>query len=1099
MTNRIASKDVLSQTYSVRLTLFGSFQLTIAGQPAKKFRTTKSRALLAYLAMAHGQPVLRSALTEFLWSDYLSSSARASLRQAIADLRKILTDVDLLQADYHNVQLLIDPALFYCDVLHFDELLAACEQHSHPSILHCEPCQNRLREAIALYSGTFVENLPEVDSEPFNGWLENQRAHYAERIAYSKALLSNTIEGHSRPLGNLPTPLTPLIGRHQDLHTLAEKLRHPVYRCLTLIGPGGIGKTRLALALGADQAHAFLDGVWFVDLAVLAADVTPTSAQSKPVRQPAETSAETSAEEATTAKDRLHDRLAAAILLARGISLQGATHPTLQLQSFLQDKTLLLILDNFEHLSAGASYLPQLLQAVPTVRLLVTTRHRLPFQGQQLFRVDGLPWPAAETVASSSTATLVAQYPSLQLFLERAALTETTFSLDTPTLAAMIEICRLVEGLPLALELAAALLETHTLDAIGQMIRANYHVLQSSFHDLPPRQRSVEAILQTAWQLLTPYEAQILARCALFQGGFTVDAAQAVTDAAPADLELLLYKSLLQRAVVAGTERYRMHELVRQFATEQLAKDPVAVQQIREYHAVYYLTLIAGWQPVDEAERAFRIVVQPEIENVETAWRWALVSDQLVLLPGAIEGMVEFYEMTGSFYAAETLLKRSISQVRARLAGFSVPATPPDKATPGDGTHAIIKEIAPPAQRRISQPLLTQLLAALLMQLDYVYSIGLAQQEEAKAVATEALALANALPNAPTNAKLIVRSYHVLVAVAYGTSNFEEGQELGETALQLAQQHNLPRETAMCLSATGLVATARQDYATALRYLPQALKWAEDARDIRKALLFRNQLGTLYRELGNFDQALRCFEQNLPAIQERDDTYNLALVKASLGLLGVMLGDYPAAALALQEGYQWFDALGEKRIMIDCLAILGYLALQQGNYTEAEATCQRVLAHPHVQISAQQVAWLTLGDLYAAQQSWPAAHNAYTQLKTVSTGPDVPGILLIAKCGHAALQLAQGEADAALVALEELLPLFDRELFDTFFSASRFLLPAYQILAAHDDPRASTILDEAWQIVMGYAEKISDRRLRSCFLSNVSIHCQLQQLIEGRT
>ncbi|MCB0061355.1 MAG: hypothetical protein KDE19_04550, partial [Caldilineaceae bacterium] len=490
MSKLLNRKKQATKDLSIAISLFGALEATSHAGGSKgrehKFRTTKSRALLAYLLLADGQRLLRTTLTELLWPGYLAASARASLRQAVTDLRKLFADLDLLHTDYHSVQLRLDSTQLTCDVLRFDELLDACAQHAHDTVSTCSICQSRLREAEALYSGPFLANLPDVDSAPFNQWLGRQRTYYATRMADCQAQLHDTVTVPEKPFSNLPSPLTPLIGRLQDVQALTKKLFHPVYRCLTLVGPGGIGKTRLALALGMEHVAAFPDGVWFVDLGALApAAKAPTQPTLQaPPQAPLQMTTQTDGE-LTPEQTQLHDRLAAAILGTLGLTLQGAMRPAAQLQTYLQEKRALLILDNFEHLSAGAAYLAQLLQTAPALRLLVTSRHRLALQGQQLYHVTGLAWPATETVATTPTSALVEQYPSLALFLERATLTEQPLTPDGATLATVAEICALVEGVPLALELAAALLETHTLDAIVGLIRESYQVLAGMFHDLP--------------------------------------------------------------------------------------------------------------------------------------------------------------------------------------------------------------------------------------------------------------------------------------------------------------------------------------------------------------------------------------------------------------------------------------------------------------------------------------------------------------------------------------------------------------------------------------------------------------------------------------
>lgn len=1056
------------------ISLFGSFQIIVAEQPESKFRTNKSRALLAYLLLARGQPVLRTSLIELLWPGYRKESALASLRQVLTDLRKTFAPLKVLRTDYHSVCLLIDPAVIACDAIRFDALLDACAEHAHQALTSCPLCQQRLQEALALYTGPFLANFPAVDSVPFQRWIETQRQYYADRVVHSQAGLRPLGAIAVKPPGNLPTPLTPLLGRARDLQELADRLQHPVYRCLTLVGPGGIGKTRLALALGAQQT-AFPDGVWFVDLAALAPPMVASNALLA-----------AGAAEATP-QDQLHDRLATAILTARGLTLQGATRPSVQLLTFLQDKTLLLILDNFEHLSAATNFLAQLLQGAPMVRLLVTSRHRLALQGQLLYQVAGLAWPEPTAVATVAADKLVAQYASLQLLLERATLTQRAVLLDAPTLVAIVAICQAVEGIPLAIELAAALLERHTLVTVAQMVRTNYRALQSSYQDLPPRQRSAQAVLHTAWQLLTTEEAQTLARCAVFQGGFTCGAAQSVAGATPRTLEALLHKSLLHQTVTeprldadnparvaVGTVRYHMHELVRQFATEQLRQQAKLAQATHARHATYYLALVTTWQPTAEAEQIFRAAMQADLENVESAWHWALTSDQITQLTPAVEGMTEFYEMVGAFHAAAALFQRSVAAVHTQLAATAVTAV-------GEAATAV-------------QPLQT-LLATLLMQLGYVYSVGLAQLQTARSFAEEALALAQSLEDV----KLMVRSYHGLAAIAYGESQFTHGEALSRRALQLAQEGGLRREEIMCLSALGMMISGRQDFTTALHYLRPALALAEATADLRKGMLVRNQLGGTYRDMGDFSQALRCFEHNLMLTQQNHDVYTIAVGNANLGFLYLLLGNYPAAAAALEVGYQRFRAFGEKQLMYDCLAVLAYLCLLQGDYGQASETCQYILTQSEIRISAQQVVWLTLGDLYTVQDDWPAAQAAYTQLAALSQQTAEVGIKLLGQCSIARTLIEQQQTAAALAALEELLPHFTPTCFDTFFSAQRFLLTAYEILVANADPRAMTMLQQAWQIVTGVAEKISDPQLRASYLTNVATNRRVGQLVRAHS
>jgi tetratricopeptide (TPR) repeat protein len=522
---------------------------------------------------------------------------------------------------------------------------------------------------------------------------------------------------------------------------------------------------------------------------------------------------------------------------------------------------------------------------------------------------------------------------------------------------------------------------------------------------------------------------------------------------------------------------------VRHFAREQLAQHADLARKSQARHVAYYLTLVAGWQPTEAAEARFRTAVQADLGNVETAWAWALAQNQYPLLLAAVEGLAEFYQMTGAFHVAEALFAESITQVRAHLskpAHSELPSTSPRSGATSAGSA--------PCGECTAQ----QLLATLLLYQSDV-CVGLAQLVQAQAAAAEALTLAEPLGVA----KLLVRSYYALAVVALSQSQFERTQTLCEKAIHLAQPQGLWREEAFCLGIASVADSDHQTRVTGLQYQMQALALAEAHQDSRQALRFRTFLGAAYRDLGNFSAALHCFEQNLVLLRRREDRYNVALTTINLGALLLLLGDYDAAANALAEGSEQLRLLRQNRLLAQCLALLGALRLAQGNHTAAAAVCRQALDQPHIILMAQQIAWLTLGDLHGAQGALSAAQRAYQQVIALTPEPNAPARLM-AQAGLATLRLVHEDAAAALTALEALLPAFDPERFDIIFTAQRFLLAAYQILAANQDARAAGILQHAWQLVTTSAARISDPRLRQSYLTQVPVHRTIGQLIDAQ-
>ena len=387
---------------------------------------------------------------------------------------------------------------------------------------------------------------------------------------------------------NLPAPRTSFVGRADELESIDGMLNDPDCRLVTLVGPGGVGKTRLALEAAARRIDRYQHGVHFVPLVGVPAPelLAPALAESLQFQPD-------NAHSAISARDQLLD--------------------------YLRERAALLVLDNFEHLLDARDLVTEVIEQAPQVELLTTSRERLQVQSEWVFDLEGL----GNGTGNGSGNGHAGDSAAVRLFVDRARQVDSGYALSDDERPHVERVCRLVNGMPLGIELAAAWVSMLPCSEIADEIERNIGFLETSMSDVPERHRSLRAAFDQSWRLLSDDERRAFSRLAVFRGSFTRDAAAAVAGASLPALHGLVNKSLVRRA---GLGRFELHELLRQYAEERLIAQPSELADARESHARFYLgMLLARAEALVGADMMeARDELRVELDNVRVAAEWAV-------------------------------------------------------------------------------------------------------------------------------------------------------------------------------------------------------------------------------------------------------------------------------------------------------------------------------------------------------------------------------------------------------------------------------------------------------------------------------------------
>ncbi|MEE4239789.1 MAG: BTAD domain-containing putative transcriptional regulator [Anderseniella sp.] len=970
-------------TAKLELSLLGTVATNLNGEELNGQIPAKSQALLCYLAVT-GRGHSREKLAGLLWGDKPEVRAQASLRKSLSDLRK-LSDSALI-ITRQTVAFNRD-SNYWLDVEAFESAVA--EDGAETETLQ------RLQGAVDLCRGEFLEGFSVRQAAAFEEWVLGERerlrqlllqtlhrlsvafadqGQIADAIEYTNRLLAMepwqeeahrqlmTLLAHSgqrsaalaqyetcrrmlaeelgveplpetqalyhrlktrrgTALHNLPPQATPFVGRQAELAQIAHDLGRADCRLLTLIGAGGIGKTRLALQAAGQALDAFGDGVFFVSLAGISSS----------------------------------EFLAHTIGEALGHPLSGEADPERQLLNHLEQKEMLLVLDNFEHLLSsrhdrGRDLVLAMVRTAPKLKLLVTSRERLNLQAEWLLILHGLPYPPAEAAFGDET------FEAVELFVQGARRVRPEFSLSEEW-PEVVRICRLLEGMPLGIELAATWVSMMSCTEIVRELARGLDLLATTLYDVPVRHRSMEAVFDHSWQFLSEPERAGFKKLSIFQGGFGRQAAEQVASASLSTLAALVNKSLLR---VVSPGRYDMLEPLKQYAASKLAETPAENESVQNRHCDHYASFLEQIQNdilTEAGQRQAVVKIAADMDNIRSSWGWAASHGNL----GALE---RSHKSLWFYYTARNWFREANEAFEKAAVGITSAYGEIDELT-GESRKVLGQVLVRQGwfcwnlgQYRRSKQVLRQGLACLRREAtDTRTDVGFAlcllgineamtgDHGEAKSLLQEGLAIGK-----ETRDWLVIHSsISGLSHLARVVGAYTEAEKWCHEGIALCRKINNRRGEVFLLNNLAWVANARGDYAEARRWLEKAFAFHEETHDKTLIAESLSQLGTAAYLEGAYAEAKQRYLESIEISKETGERWRRpALI--GLGYATCALGEYEASGRHFRATLQLAMEMGAVVVVLDSLAGLAtLLAASDRGEAAAEQAVELlafVLAHP---------------------------------------------------------------------------------------------------------------------------------------------------------
>ncbi len=926
------------------LYLLGTFQLVADNKTITTFRSDKVRALLAWLVVESNRSHPRQIPATLLWEDFETRSALRNLRVSLSNLKKVLTDIGLVEVltISRNEIALAAGGLLKCDALELLSLLNEANRHDHNDGSICDDCWQKLNSAIDLYRGEFMTGLTIDDSETFYQWQLVHREHlhaevsnalntlmgaatqrklpqklrrFARRqltltpwdeVAHRALIQSHIDEGKqaqalaqfencrqvlwdelgiepseetvalhaqigksthavqplSQPqvVSNLPRLQLVFFGRKSQRLRITDLIRDPTYPLVTIVGNGGIGKTQLAMTIGADLLPEMADGVWFVPLNRISAGDD----------------------------ESVKNAVVNAICQALNLDLERTNNQFNDLCAWLKNRRLLIILDNLEHLQHSA-VVPQLVQSLleeaNQLTILATSRRPLNLRIERIERLGGLPVPkSAESAAGRS---------SIELFAERAQ-RASNYQLKKDDLDAIILICHLVEGSPLAIELAAGWTTHMSPNAIAIALQHDISSLQTKLVDVPERHRSLKSVFNYSWDLLSKEEQRVLAIISVFQGAFSLPAAENIAQTNGQMLDGLADRSLLWTSAENNT--YTVPTIIRRFAHSKLELALASLhQQTVEAHAIYFIEQLiehtGRLQYQSDTQISHQLAEQ--FPDLEQAWLWCIHNQRWQLLDAALLPFFHLCDTRSLYRPGADVLQQLIVAPNATTASESLLTT---RATARLGWFQFQLGDVENGRAKLQETLVVfeqhSALAEAVFSQNYLAAISMHGGDYELALQHVQKALSISAESRDQLGQMIALNLRGRIAWLTGD---ESANDFFRNSLGIARQLKHDWSSSFSLEYLGEVAFSQQKYSAAERLYLESLAIREKLEDPRGSSLCTIKLADIALAQSDPQKAASLYQSALTKLEQIGNLLGTVTCLERLGSLALVRDDLVTA------------------------------------------------------------------------------------------------------------------------------------------------------------------------------------------------------------